>query len=949
MIVDSASKSILIDQPRDKELRARVRLFGNLLGNVLRAQEGGQVLDAVETLRKGFIRLRREDSTKLRARLVKTIANLEPQLLTHVVRAFHLYFSLVNIAEQAFSHRQRRRELASGGPLWLGSFDHTLREFREQGIAPERLQTLLDQTRYIPVFTAHPTESRRRAIMEALRRVFVTSEELDSDRLSKEQRNEIIQELQNDIQILWKTDEVRVHKPSVPDEIRNGLYHFRDSLFDAVPEIYRNLEKAVRRIYLNGDMNAPLPVKVPSVLRFGSWIGGDRDGNPYVRPETTELALRLHMREAVGTYLRRVDQLRHVLTHSDLLCKPAADFSASLESDHARFATVFGDHPARYLHEPYRRKLYIIRHRLRHNLTAVTAQIDTDGKSGFEHFPDRYATEQGLLQDLYLIRDSLISHGDARIADAGLTDLIRLIETFGFFLMQLDIRQESTRHSDAVTDILKQLPGATDYAALSESERLRVLAERIATGKTPTLNRTHLSESTQETLDVFDVVQRMSSEVSAEAFGNYVISMTHTASHVLEVMFLAWITGLAGRSDNDWFCHVRISPLFETIEDLEHVEEVLTNLLGNDIYCSLLASSGNQQEVMLGYSDSCKDGGILASGWNLYEAQKKILRITGAKGVRCRLFHGRGGTIGRGGGPTHEAILAQPPGTVHGEIKFTEQGEVLSYKYGNLETAIYELTMGVTGLLKASRGLVQPVEPDRKDYLGIMDELTKIGEQTYRHLTDHTNGFLDYFYEVCPVNEIGLLNIGSRPSHRKQGSRAKTSIRAIPWVFGWAQSRHTLPAWYGIGLALETWRQRDPSRLAKLQTMYKEWPFFRALLSNTQMSLFKAQMDIAREYTELAVDKDQAASIYENIRGEFQRTLTQVLNVADHTVLIQENPALHLSLVRRDPYLDPLNHIQLILLKRYRDEQSPQTERDIWLDPLLRSINAIAGGMRNTG
>ena len=954
MIVDTRDQPVLdqpvlIDQPRDKELRASVRLFGNLLGNVLRGQEDGQVLEAVETLRKGFIRLRREDNPKLRARLIKTIANLDPPLLTHVVRAFNVYFSLVNIAEQAFSHRQRRRELASGGPLWLGSFDHTLREFREQGIAPERLQTLLDQTRYIPVFTAHPTESRRRAIMEALRRVFVTSEQLSSDRLSKEQRNDIIRELQNDIQILWKTDEVRIHKPRVQDEIRNGLYHFRDSLFDAVPAIYRNLEKAVRRVYMNGDQSAPPPVKVPSVLRFGSWIGGDRDGNPYVLPETTEFALRLHMREAVCTYLRKVDQLRRVLTHSDLLCRPAADFSASLDNDLARFGVAFGDHPKRYLHEPYRRKLYLIRYRLRQNLSAVDAQLDSEGKADPKQFPHRYAGEQELLQDLYLIRASLISHGDALIAASELTDLIRLIETFGFFLMQLDIRQESTRHSDAVADILRQLPGATDYAALSEPERLRILADHIAGGAAPLLDRSQLSEPTGQTLDVFGVMQRMRDEVSAEAFGNYVISMTHTASHVLEVMFLAWLTGLAGREAGAWFCRVRISPLFETIEDLEHVEEVLTNLLSNNIYRRLLDASGNQQEVMLGYSDSCKDGGILASGWSLYEAQKKILRITDQKGVRCRLFHGRGGTIGRGGGPTHEAILAQPPGTVHGEIKFTEQGEVLSYKYGNLETAIYELTMGVTGLLKASRTLVQPVAQDRNDYLGIMDELAQIGEQAYRNLTDHTEGFLDYFYEVCPVSEIGLLNIGSRPSHRKHGSRAKSSIRAIPWVFGWAQSRHTLPAWYGIGLALETWRQRDPGRLAKLQTMYQDWPFFRALLSNTQMALFKAQMDIAREYTDLALDKDRAASIYENIRGEFHRTLTQVLNVADHKVLVQENPSLHLSLTRRDPYLDPLNYIQLILLKRYRDEQTAETERDIWLDPLLRSINAIAGGMRNTG
>ncbi|MFN2309437.1 MAG: phosphoenolpyruvate carboxylase [Gammaproteobacteria bacterium] len=938
-----------ITQPRDKELRTRVRLFGDLLGNVLRAQEGGQVLAAVETLRKGFIELRGGDNPRLRARLVRTIDNLDPQLLTHVVRAFNVYFSLVNIAEQAFQHRQRRRELSSGGPLWLGSFDHTLRGFREQGISPAQLQTLLDQTRYIPVFTAHPTESKRRTIMEALRRIFVVSEQLDTTKLSKEQRNEIIQDLQNEIQILWKTDEVRVHKPRVRDEIRNGLYYFRDSLFDAVPAIYRNLEKAVRRIYLDGDPSAPLPVKVPSVLRFGSWIGGDRDGNPFVRPETTELALRLHMREAIAHYLQRLDQLRQRLTHSDLLCQPAAAFSENLARDIERFAVIFADHPSRYVNEPYRRRLFIMRYRLRQNLDAVNAQIDAEGGTDLGQFPHRYLNEQDLLRDLYEIRDSLISHGDVRIAKIDLTDLIRLVETFGFFLMQLDVRQESTRHTDAVSEVLGQFPDQTDYAALSDADRLGLLSRLMSTGAPPAVDRDRLGELTRETLDVFDVMKRMRCEVSVEAFGNYVISMTHAASHVLEVMFLAWITGLAGRSDSGWYCQIRISPLFETIEDLSHVEAVLTELLDDGTYRALLAASGNQQEVMLGYSDSCKDGGILASGWSLYEAQKKILRLTDERDVRCRLFHGRGGTIGRGGGPTHEAILAQPPGTVHGEIKFTEQGEVLSYKYGNLETAIYELTMGVTGLLKSSRSLIQPVEPDRNDYLGIMDQLARVGEQTYRDLTDRTDGLLDYFYEVCPVNEISLLNIGSRPSHRKQGNRSKSSIRAIPWVFGWAQSRHTLPAWYGIGRALESWRQDDPVRLAKLQAMYREWPFFRALLSNTQMSLFKARMDIAREYTELASDKARAAGIFEGIHTEFHRTLTQVLQVADQKILIEENPSLYLSLSRRDPYLDPLNHIQLTLLKRYRDERIAEAAREVWLDPLLRSINAIAGGMRNTG
>ena len=441
----------------------------------------------------------------------------------------------------------------------------------------------------------------------------------------------------------------------------------------------------------------------------------------------------------------------------------------------------------------------------------------------------------------------------------------------------------------------------------------------------------------------------MRKEVSAEAFGTYVISMTHSASHVLELMWLASLTGLAGHENDSWFCHLKISPLFETIEDLAHIESVLTRLLEVPVYRTLLDKSGNLQEIMLGYSDSCKDGGILASAWNLYEAQQKIISITNKHGVKCRMFHGRGGTLGRGGGPTHDAILSQPPATVHGQIKFTEQGEVLSYKYSNAETAVYELTMGITGLLKASRNVVQQDSQHCNEYTDVMAELASYGEQAYRQLIDKTDGLLDYFYDATPVTEIGLLNIGSRPSHRKKQDRSKSSIRAIPWVFGWAQSRHTLPAWYGIGSALQQWSQNRPERLEKLQTMYRECPFFRALLGNTQMSLAKAEMDIADEYRELASNSYNATGIFQTIESEFDQTMEQIKAVARINMMLEESPSLALSLERRNPYLDPLNHIQIKLLSRIRNEAQPDTERDKWLNPLLRSINAIASGMRNTG
>lgn len=940
--MDMPVNTCVTPPPRDKELRSRVRLFGDLLGEVLASQAGHDVLAAVETLRKGYIRLRKEDSPALRSRLARTIDALDPDTLSHVVRGFNIYFSLVNLAEEAFQHKERRRQVRDGGPLWCGSFDHTMRELHYHGITAGQLDALLAKTLYLPVFTAHPTESKRRAVMHTLRGIFLTAERLDVGRLGRIEREEIITDLRNQIQILWKTDEVRVHKPSVEDEIRNGLFYFRESLFQAVPRVYRYLEKAVHRVYGDCDVN------VPGLLKFGSWIGGDRDGNPFVKPSTTRFALRMHMREILCEYLRRVEDLRSRLTYSSRLVQPSQAFLDNLENELRQCPKLAGDRPDRFTHEPYRRKLFFMRNRLRDNLQLTSARIDRPTSVNPDDFPCRYRSEQEFIEDLRLIQASLASHGDANIAQGELLDLIRLVETFGFFLQRLDIRQESTRHTEAVQELCTQAGIHADYPDLGEEERIALLCNLLQ-DPPASVDRSALGEETLETLQVLDVMADMRNEVSENAFGTYVISMTHTASHVLELMWLASLCGLAGRHGDDWYCYIRISPLFETIDDLSHIEQVMTRLLDESVYCTLLKASGNLQEIMLGYSDSCKDGGILASGWNLYEAQRKIIRIADEHGVDCRLFHGRGGTLGRGGGPTHDAILAQPAGTVHGQIKFTEQGEVLSYKYSNEETAVYELSMGITGLLKASRTMVQDKAPDSGPYDAVMTALANTGEQAYRNLIDRTDGLLDYFYEATPVTEIGLLNIGSRPSHRKKQDRSKTSIRAIPWVFGWAQSRHTLPAWYGIGTALQQFADAGENNLQTLQQMYRNWPFFRALLSNTQMSLSKSEMEIAREYTALVEDQALAARVYSRVLEENDRTRTMVQKVAGLRCLLEETPTLALSLMRRDPYLDPLNHIQIKLLRRTRNDKVSDAERERWLEPLLRSINAIASGMRNTG
>ncbi len=928
---------------KDRDLRSRVKLLGSLLGNVIRSQAGADVLRVVERLRKGFIALRDQEDPAQRRRLLSLIGALSPEAVTHVVRAFTTYFQVVNIAEESFHHRQRHRLMSTGNPLWPGSFDHSLRALRARGVTPEELQQLLESMVYYPVFTAHPTEAKRRAIMYRLRRIFLASEELDQREISAEERRRLVDDIQAEIQILWKTNEVRPHRPEVRDEIRNGLYYFHSCLFEAVPMMHRRLEQAIARSY--GDEPDYDCIRVPALLRFGSWIGGDRDGHPYVTPEVTERAVRMHQQTILTEYLARIDRLISSLTYSRLFAPPSPAFEQSLARDLDSCTQLCERQPNRFAEEPYRLKLYIMRHRVEENLARVNALIE-----GEQPPPEKigYAQDRDLLTDLYLIRDSLISHGDRQVAESELQDLIRVAETFGFFLAHLDLRQESAVHSAAVAEIFGQLAGAPDYQTLAEAQRMEWLSRLIQEGL-PGFDRAGLSEPTHQTLEVFEVMARLSREISPRAFGSYVISMTHAASHVLEVMLLGSLAGLAGHTPTGWHCELRVSPLFETIEDLAHIDGVVESLLDNPVYRALLTASGNLQEVMLGYSDSAKDGGILASTWNLYEAQKKIIRLTQARGVACRLFHGRGGTVGRGGGPTHDSILAQPVGTVHGQIKLTEQGEVLSYKYSNPETALFELTMGVTGLLKASLGIVREPERERRDYLGTLDELACIGERHFRDLTDRTDGFLDYFYEATPVNEIALMNIGSRPSHRNQRDRSKASVRAIAWVFGWAQSRHTLPAWYGVGTALEQWRHTEPQRLAQMQRMYHEWPFFRSLLSNVQMSLAKANMDTAREYAELCRDQPAAMRIYNRIREEFLRTRRQIMEIAGVQGLLEETPTLRLSIVRRSPYLDPLNHLQLVLLRRYRNASLSEQERVQWLSPLLRTINAISAGMRNTG
>jgi len=924
---------------RDKQLRARVKLLGNLLGKVIESQEGKTTYDAVEKLRKGYLQLQKEEDPILRAELTDFIEAQSAEELSPIIRAFNLYFSLVNLAEEEHQYHERQSQLKSDGPLWMGSVLNTVGEFKEQGLDAIQVQALLNKLHYIPVFTAHPTESKRRSVMDNLRRIFLDIGILnEADTYNNDYAKEsIYQQLESQIQVLWQTDEVRRQKPTVEDEIRNGIYYFRKSLFEAVPQVYRYMERALAKHY-PGDK-----IETPDFLTFGSWIGGDRDGNPFVTHDTTVRALLLQSRAVIYEYQNRVFDLSSKLTHSRFISDISQDIiNRSMIVDTDLINTVFKKRPDRFKNEPYRRFLYLIHGKLQHNLDYIEARLNDEHA---DKSPFAYQCENDFLEDLKLIHSSLCGHGDENVANAELEDLIRLVQTFGFYLMRLDIRQESNVHTDAVTDLLSHLD--IDYPSLSEKEKINLLASHVSSATIVDTLHLDLQDMTKEVLEVFNVIREMRKEISPKAFNNYVISMTHEASHVMEVLFLAHQAGLAGYNAGKAYCDIQISPLFETIEDLEHIVPVTEALFENSTYKAMLQSSGNQQEIMLGYSDSAKDGGNLSSAWCLYQAQQQIMTLADAHKVDCRLFHGRGGTVGRGGGPTHFAILSQPTGTVRGSIKFTEQGEVLSYKYSNSETAMYELSLGVTGLMKASTGLVQTSKADNPAYLETMQTLAKDGEYCFRELTDNTDGFFNFFYETTPVTEIGLLNIGSRPSHRKKNNLSKSSIRAIPWVFGWAQARLTFPAWQGTGYALNNWINQHGD--AQLKEMYENWPFFRALMSNIQMALFKTDLDIGSQYSLLAQDQKIAQTVYSLISEEYKRTEQRILEISNNPSLMADTPTIALSLKRRNPYLVPLNNIQIALLRRYKSEAVSDEEKEIWLPELLNSINAIAAGMRNTG
>ncbi|MBV7435501.1 phosphoenolpyruvate carboxylase [Cardiobacteriaceae bacterium TAE3-ERU3] len=921
-----------------QNLRDRIRLLGELLGDAITRQAGKETLDTIEYLRKGFIEERMQPNPERRAQLNQAIAELDNDTIKHIIRGFSTYFSLANLAEEDQQHQARVVMRQNSDQYWEGSFRDTFAQCKNNNISNEQIRTLIDQLRFIPVFTAHPTEARRRTTMNLLQSIYQDNDALTDKANDSAAYKQAFDETASAIDMLWSSDEVRTRKPLVYDEINNGLHYFKTSLFDAIPQIYRNFQRARDTYYPDISSDG-----VPAFLRFGSWIGGDRDGNPFVTHETTIQAVHMHVHTILSEYKKRLKALRQKLVYSDTLINidPAV---RNRVNDYGELDREYYDYnPDDYNNEPYRRLLGLMGSKISYTLKHIRNNGKHDRAALLAyHNPDE------LLADLRLIRSALAEH-DPKQADGDILDLIRLVKTCGFHLAALDIRQESAHHSKVIADIFAHCPNLPDYESLSEEQRLEELSKLIAQPGAPLLYAEHLSEDTQEQLALMRTIATMRALVGKRTFGSYIISMTNRASHILEALFLMRFAGLSGHDEQGKpFAALPIAPLFETIEDLKNIDNILPVLFDNAGYRELLHQQGNIQEIMLGYSDSSKDGGILTSAWQLYRAQQNITEIATRHKLKTRLFHGRGGSVSRGGGSTHKAIAAQPPGTLQGQIKFTEQGEVLYAKYANPETAVFELTMGITGALKASATQFATTPAALPEYEKLMERLANTGEEAYRQLTDHTEGFYDFFAAATPVKEISLLNIGSRPAHRKKGNPTKQTIRAIPWVFGWSLARFMMPAWYGVGSALNSVSEDERPLL---KDMLANWPFFEAFISNIEMAFTKAELPIAHDYSQLCHDEALRSTVMNAIDGEYSKTLDGLNQLLEQDSLLAHQPELAASLRWRDPYLDPINLIQIELLKRLRRAQDNGDEHaEVAIhDPLVRSINALAAGLRNTG
>jgi phosphoenolpyruvate carboxylase len=911
-------------------MREDIRLLGTILGDTVREQNGDETFDLVERARVEAFRVRRSEID--RTDMAKLFDGVDVHLAIPVIRAFTHFALLANVAEDI--HRERRRAVheAAGEPPQNSSLAATYLKLDDAALDASTVADALVGALVSPVITAHPTETRRRTVFDTQHRITELMRLRLHGHTTTGDGRDVERELRRHILTLWQTALIRLSRLKIQDEIETGLRYYQAAFFEVIPQVNAEVRAALQARWPDAD------VLDEPILRPGSWIGGDRDGNPNVTADVVRLATGSAAYTAIAHYFVELTALEQELSMSVRLVHTTDALAALADACHE---------PAR-ADEPYRRALRVVHARL----TATAQQIlDRQPEYELDLGMDPYLEPAELLGDLDTIDGSLRANGSAVLADDRLARLREAVRVFGFHLSGLDLRQNSDVHEEVVAELLAWAGVHPDYTSLDEADRVEILAAELATRRPLTGPAAGLSELAHKELDIVAAAARAVHVFGPAAVPNYIISMCQSVSDMLEAAILLKEAGLLDASAEHPYAPVGIVPLFETIDDLQSGSAILEAALDLPLYRAVVAARGDSQEVMLGYSDSNKDGGYLAANWALYRAELDLVESARKTGIRLRLFHGRGGTVGRGGGPSYDAILAQPPGAVQGSLRITEQGEVIAAKYAEPRIALRNLETLLAATLEATlldtEGLGDAAEPA----YAVLDDLAARAQRAYADLVHETPGFVEYFKASTPVSEIGALNIGSRPTSRKP-TTSISDLRAIPWVLAWSQSRVMLPGWYGTGTAFEEYIHGGDggdadadARLQVLQDLYRRWPFFATVLSNMAQVLAKSDLGLAAHYAELVEDEDLRRRVFDKIADEHERTIRMHKLITGQDDLLADNPSLARSVFNRFPYLEPLNHLQVELLRRYRSgDEDELVQRGI-----LLTMSGLATALRNSG
>ncbi len=919
----SETRDVTVQSPRT--FSSDLYLLVGILGNVIKETAGADAFELEEAVRAGAKALR-AGSFDAGIELDALISGADSDELRMLIRAFTTYFSLNNIVEDSERIRRvRRREAQNPDMPRRGSIVEAIGALQRRGIPATQMQEMLNQADVRFVLTAHPTEAKRRTIIDKLARLFDTIRQLDERAALPREVDRARTKMASAIAGLWASNELRITNPTVLDELRATLVYFETSIAPMLIEIYRDIEEGLATHYPDAE------ITVPSFVRFGSWIGGDRDGNPFVTPEVTIQALDIMRRAAIDLLYDRLRWLAGRLSVHDHMVEPTSLLDPLLQRYGGMFPDLDRRLAARHEGEPYRRLLTLMRERL-----AASRERESHG----------YHSASELMNDLCVVETALRKQNLTRIVNGDLKDIIRLVDVFGFHLAMMDVRDHSGRHRETVDWMLRESGVEPGYARLSPESRAELL-ERLINEPRPLVYK-HLSgapETAREVLDTFDTIRGHLLDHHAAKSPAYIISNSETPSDILEVLLLMKESGLCEVGGHG--ARLRIVPLFEDRQTLQDAPQTMRELLEMPAYRNALESSGGVQEVMVGYSDSNKDAGYFASSWGLFRAQQELADLFAELDVEFMFFHGRGGAVGRGGGPTNKAILALPHNTVQGWIKMTEQGEVISTRYSTPEIAHRELELAIGAIMAKSFRLRDwdggDQTPEQADgFAQIMDRMDEVSTQKYRDLVYGDPDFLTFFYQATPIDVISLLQLGSRPA-RRSSTNDISQLRAIPWVFSWTQCRIILPGWYGLGTALKV--ATDEFGLDELQRLWEHKPFVHSTISNAEMAIAKADMSIAERYVQLVEDKAIRERIWSQIREEYDLTLQMILALTGEEKLHDRDPRLQRTFERRNPYVDPLSLIQVELLRRWRANGEDQE----LIDTLHLAVNGIAGGLRNTG